>query len=369
MDIDKVPEGHIGARDAVLAVRRHLFGDVAPDGGIVAGTSRDLSEARDRAAADWLLGALKLGIVDASEREPGRFDGTGLQPTEAHLAGLPWFLRAEGFNAWLRTVPQPGRRAMSDAEVQGAMAAPFWNALQTVAWILLRDPQLVAQCADGVQDYGYSFEASPPGQELQLRYEPCERLTHVGLTMYAQYARGEGRPVALASTSEATAELLLALGEARLTAMGFRNNTGDLVAIGAEQWAELWLPEGQKYDAAPKQSLRAGASFWYKVKFKRAEVMALWRKDAGSSLASHGELADQSVDPYRTGGPGRPTVMHHVEREMRRRADAGESQDTLAAESSDLAAWVGTAHPTAPKPTARSIETQLRTVWHTLRKK
>ncbi|MBL8670827.1 MAG: hypothetical protein JNK11_09270, partial [Alphaproteobacteria bacterium] len=124
MDIDMVPEGHVGARSAVLAVWRHLFGNDAPDrpirfarqevrDGVVvevptpddARADQERGDAEYRVAVDWLLGALQRREVDAWFRDPdrnewsmvratywsgkggkgamvGRLDGAGLQPQE-----------------------------------------------------------------------------------------------------------------------------------------------------------------------------------------------------------------------------------------------------------------------------------------------
>jgi hypothetical protein len=64
--------------------------------------------------------------------------------------------------------------------------------------------------------------------------------------------------------------------------------------------------------------------------------------------------------PQQTGAPGRPTSMHHVQREFTRTAEAGELEATLRAESRILAGWLVRAHPNAVPLTPKAIENKLR---------
>ncbi len=61
-----------------------------------------------------------------------------------------------------------------------------------------------------------------------------------------------------------------------------------------------------------------------------------------------------------TGAPGRPTSMHLIRPEHRRRLDAGEAHDAVADEARHLAAWFAEAHPKAPQPTAGTIANAIR---------
>jgi hypothetical protein len=61
-----------------------------------------------------------------------------------------------------------------------------------------------------------------------------------------------------------------------------------------------------------------------------------------------------------TGAPGRPTSMHIVRSEHRRRLDKGEAHESLAAEAGHLATWLAQQHPTAPQPTPKAIENAIR---------
>ena len=67
-----------------------------------------------------------------------------------------------------------------------------------------------------------------------------------------------------------------------------------------------------------------------------------------------------TVDPYRTGAPGRPTSRGLVAAEFERRRDAGEVLDTLAAEAKALQKWLAKVHQTAPRMTDKTIKNVIR---------
>jgi hypothetical protein len=60
-----------------------------------------------------------------------------------------------------------------------------------------------------------------------------------------------------------------------------------------------------------------------------------------------------------TGAPGRPTAMHLVEEEYRARWERGEAYSGIGAEAEYLSKWVEKAHPTMPRPTAKTIRNRL----------
>jgi hypothetical protein len=61
-----------------------------------------------------------------------------------------------------------------------------------------------------------------------------------------------------------------------------------------------------------------------------------------------------------TGAPGRPTSMHLIRVEHRRRLDAGEAHESLAEEAKHLATWLAQQHPAAPQPTTKTVENAIR---------
>ena len=67
-------------------------------------------------------------------------------------------------------------------------------------------------------------------------------------------------------------------------------------------------------------------------------------------------------DPYRTGAAGRPTCMHLILAEFDRRAEANdiEAGQKVSAEARSLREWAMANHPTAPIPSADTIENTIR---------
>jgi len=61
-----------------------------------------------------------------------------------------------------------------------------------------------------------------------------------------------------------------------------------------------------------------------------------------------------------SGAAGRPSSMHLIRREHRRRLDAGEAHESLADEARYLAIWLAQQHPMAPQPTAKTVENAIR---------
>lgn len=84
---------------------------------------------------------------------------------------------------------------------------------------------------------------------------------------------------------------------------------------------------------------------------------------SGGAMESKNE-----VDPYRTGGPGKPTIIHLIRKEMVRRNDVGLMAETLADEARQLQSWANRYHPNAPSATEKTIKNQLRAEFNKLKK-
>jgi|GEM_PF-5047707 hypothetical protein len=70
-------------------------------------------------------------------------------------------------------------------------------------------------------------------------------------------------------------------------------------------------------------------------------------------------IATDPADLIRTGAPGRPTPMHLVEQEFRRRTEAGAVEDRVTRESEVLAIWLQNEHPSLPKLSAKAIRNKI----------
>lgn len=93
---------------------------------------------------------------------------------------------------------------------------------------------------------------------------------------------------------------------------------------------------------------------WARLVVLRVEVAKLW-----PFARAGGELPDSNPLTYRSGGPGRPSSMHLVEAEFRRRCDFGTVEVSMAKEAVYLAAWLQSAHPNAPPLTPKTITNRL----------
>lgn len=70
-------------------------------------------------------------------------------------------------------------------------------------------------------------------------------------------------------------------------------------------------------------------------------------------------LCGEAKADSRSGAPGRPTSMHLVEIEFRRRMDLGLSSSTNTEEAETLSKWLLDSHPTKPRLTAKTIRNHL----------
>ncbi|MEP9355043.1 hypothetical protein ABLE93_15755 [Xanthobacter sp. KR7-65] len=75
----------------------------------------------------------------------------------------------------------------------------------------------------------------------------------------------------------------------------------------------------------------------------------------------------EPVDPYKSGGKGRPTAMHLIEAELRRRSSAGQMLGSWAQEAKALAEWLSENRADAPKTTPKAIRDSLAETYRTLR--
>jgi hypothetical protein len=91
--------------------------------------------------------------------------------------------------------------------------------------------------------------------------------------------------------------------------------------------------------------------------------------DGGQSSFGAADQHGGGVITYTTDAPGRPSSMHLVEGEMRRRIDCGEQALTMTAEAKHLSSWLRTTHPGAARPTPKTIQNQLGRLFRELKTK
>lgn len=101
-------------------------------------------------------------------------------------------------------------------------------------------------------------------------------------------------------------ELLSTLREGKLRALGLPNGRGDLREISETHWAGLrfwYLADGP---FAGPHNARAGATQWYGLRFKRSEVLELWR-DPQSAIPRAEPPTPQNPNP-----PQNPKREHEI---------------------------------------------------------
>jgi hypothetical protein len=128
---------------------------------------------------------------------------------------------------------------------------------------------------------------------------------------------------------------------------------------------ELGLPDERKL----ANEVEVVLSGWYAVRVKksRSGASAEKRRRLPTALESPQQAAANALGPERlsttkivsTGAPGRPTSMHLIQGEHRRRLDTGEAFSGLADESRCLEAWLRETHPGAPQPKSKSISNKI----------
>ncbi len=161
-----------------------------------------------------------------------------------------------------------------------AFEKPYWNLIQVLAWVYLRDPDLVRRAADDATGHGLlRRRIKVPGKRAKWanvsRPPPTELELELGAAI-----RGVAE---FNSLDEAEQEILAALGRNTLTASGFENDVGDLKEIAAIQWAILQFYEGPlkgplkgKSYAGPRAGTGLDRTSWYRLQFNRDEVLKVW---------------------------------------------------------------------------------------------
>jgi hypothetical protein len=160
----------------------------------------------------------------------------------------------------------------------------------------------------------------------------------------------------------AAADMMEALRAGKITAFGQRRHPAGAANPGAIHEAVpievlihpavtlKYLNElGVDMDADFKAREAHKGQAYDDVRFKTAEVLALWPSDSVSD---------------RTGSPGRPTSSHLVLSEFQRRAEAGEAASTITDEGKALVRWLAGTYPALAQMKSRTAENIIRSEFH-----
>ena len=149
--------------------------------------------------------------------------------------------------------------------------APYWNLLQILAWVYLGDRSLVRDVADEPRDRGSIevWERTAEGEERVNVRRPAPSFMKLSVA-----GHGEDSPH-YPSLKKAMQALSIELQNGSLTFLGRRGGRGELEAIPAGQWSDLWFYDDPVLVASKSYPLR-GAIRWDKVRGRREEVLAIW---------------------------------------------------------------------------------------------
>ena len=149
--------------------------------------------------------------------------------------------------------------------------APYWNLLQVLAWVYVRDRSLVRDMADEPRDRGKIrvWERTAEGEKRVNARRPAPSLMELSVK-----GRLEDSPH-YPTLKKGMEALSVELQNGSLTFLGRKDCRGELEAIPAEQWSDLSFYDDPPH-VAPKHYFRPGAVRWHEVRGRREEVLAIW---------------------------------------------------------------------------------------------
>ncbi|MFC1491830.1 hypothetical protein ACFLQ0_04500 [Nitrospinota bacterium] len=77
-------------------------------------------------------------------------------------------------------------------------------------------------------------------------------------------------------------------------------------------------------------------------------------------------ISSPELDPYKSGAPGKPTIMHMVVKEFKARVLRGVCEPGVGKESEALKIWAAQTYPNVPTLTAKTIENNIRDLYNQL---
>lgn len=168
---------------------------------------------------------------------------------------------------------------------------PFWNLLQIVAWIYLRDRSLVRDMADEQRDRGkiWVWERTAEGEKRVNVRRPAPSFMELSVKGHSEDSRH------YPNLTRAKEALSVELQNGSLTFFGAKNGRGELEAIPAEQWSDLCFYDDPLL-VAPKDYSRRGVVRWLKVRGRREEVLAIW-PDKLAEAGEAGIIRAPAVSP------------------------------------------------------------------------
>ncbi len=208
-----------------------------------------------------------------------------LSDADKHLDGAPLVFRERDWQDWLArqlAAAQPAP-ATNDPD---AFSLTYWTLIQTVAWVFLRNRHIVELVTgDARLSRQYRAEALLPDGRKVMATQNVGRATDLTLDLYAATS-GDTHFKSAVEAGEAILERMRA-GE--VVGYGRENGSGDMKEIPPISIIDASLnldPEG----IGPKFGK---ATRWQDVRFKRADIVALWPGEGETGQSPTREVARQ----------------------------------------------------------------------------
>lgn len=217
--------------------------------------------------------------------------------------------------------------------------SPYWNLIQTLGWLFLRDDEFIGAAADGAHEE--RLVVTPmrtPDGEIRRVEQPDRPLGPLAILVYAE----DSGTRHFVSLEDAEAALIQVLANGGTEALGLENGIGDLKPVPAAFWidAKFYFEPDM---AAPKQFLRIGATRWLQLRFRADHIRRLWPAVASAST------------PVADPPPDRLSFRQIAARWLAERRNAGIAADEFAVDLVAVAesgAFTSRPEPDAPRSSA-----------------
>lgn len=230
-----------------------------------------------------------------------------------------------------------------------------WTLAMVVAWISSRNIDVVRDWWDEFRlehwDWHYHEKLRIPvngGSESEqvTGYELRQRRPASLLSLMLYEAVGDGPSQHIVSVKDARRQLWEALADGKLIASAEKGSDGGaIVEIPTYEWSRLEI-NGTIHLSDELRFTNLVMSVAYRnVLLRRSQVMENWPENTRVEAVS--------------GAPGRPSSMHVVLNEFRRRSENGDALSTNTAEAEHLSRWLSENHPTSPPVKPKSVRNKL----------
>lgn len=189
----------------------------------------------------------------------------------------------------------------------------------------------------------------PGGADVWLRSEIGETVEH----------NVENERLLTTHWGNANEAILAAARNGSLPLFGRPRDGSRVEAISRLDCQRLEFKEGEApyaeyaHDPIYSKHARAPLPSWDTIRIEASKVIELWPHPDAARRTAGDEMP-------RTGAPGRPSSMHLVLNEARRRRETGKAALTVSQEALALLDWFKSAHPGHPPPGAKTIENRIR---------